>query len=169
MEYEVGRYYKVRCAKMVDEVGNFYFVPIIGEAHFDLQFGFKEKHYHIDGRFVGKDEHSRMTFEKGGLTNAVCSIEPSMSIFVVKDVVLKRRKCRRMVTGLRPPKRTDKDFYGRSKAEKYWNWYDKMVGKSCKGKRCPHLGTEMREQDGKLVCPLHNLIGDKETELIIAQ
>lgn len=34
-------------------------------------------------------------------------------------------------------------------------------------KAVPHFGTMMHERDGKLICPLHNLEGDIETELII--
>ena len=59
------------------------------------------------------------------------------------------------------------DYQGNRKGLVYWTWYKSMIGKSCKGRRCPHFGTMMHERDGKLICPLHNLEGDIETELII--
>lgn len=41
------------------------------------------------------------------------------------------------------------------------------VGKSCKGKKCPHFGTTMIEKDGVLICPLHNLKGSLKTSKIV--
>lgn len=46
-------------------------------------------------------------------------------------------------------------------------WYNSFLGKSCAGKKCPHLGTTMIEQEGKLVCPLHKLQGCLKTLKII--
>jgi len=47
-------------------------------------------------------------------------------------------------------------------------WYANYIGKSCKGRKCPHYGTHMLEVNGSLLCPLHHLKGDIETETIIA-
>ena len=46
-------------------------------------------------------------------------------------------------------------------------WYNSYIGKSCKGKKCPHLGQVMIEHGDRYVCPLHNLVGSKATETII--
>jgi uncharacterized Zn finger protein (UPF0148 family) len=42
-----------------------------------------------------------------------------------------------------------------------------MIGKSCKGKKCPHFGANMIEKNGELVCPIHNLKGDLKTLKIV--
>lgn len=63
----------------------------------------------------------------------------------------------RLTTGINPP----------THAKNYNDWYKSMIGKSCAGKKCPHLGTIMIEQDGVLVCPLHNLKGCPQKEVII--
>jgi len=155
---EVGKFYNVRCAEVKNgHTGTTYaFVPIIGFPHIDSQLGVDYKHYHIDGRFsTGKDIYP---VDENGKTNSILQTDTSQNwADFVSGEVIKRRKCRRLTTGIKPP----------PKAEKYNAWYLTMVGKSCKGKRCPHLGTVMHERDGKLVCPLHNLIGCPKKETII--
>jgi len=163
---EVGKFYNVRCAKMIRHANDFtYYMPIIGIAHDDNSFSSIGKHYHVDGRFVGKHEGQFIAFDKG-FTNNVCEFdgpfhkENPYRMFV-GDVVVRRRKCKTLLTGVKPP---DEAY----KKGKFAKWYNSMIGKSCAGKKCPHLGTTMHERDGKLVCPLHNLIGCIETEKIIA-
>lgn len=160
MSYEVGKFYKVRCVELVNMSGDVIgTVPIIGEKHADPQFGSKIPHYHIDGRFVREDS---IIFHKNGKTNSVVwagDFAPETYWFSYKagNIVYRRMKCKRATTGIIPPE-------GNSK---YKNWYDSFVGKSCKGKKCPHLGQEMIEENGVLVCPLHNLKGCAEKEVII--
>ncbi|WP_409012512.1 Rieske 2Fe-2S domain-containing protein [Arcicella rosea] len=50
---------------------------------------------------------------------------------------------------------------------KYYKWYDKFLGREVKDNICPHLGTKMVEQDGVLVCPLHNLKACQTSKIII--
>lgn len=165
MEYEVGKFYNVRCAKLLYGHGGFReFVPILGEVHKDIQIGVSWKHIHVDGRF------NSSFVNNVGLTNQILQydkIEGFESYFT--EIVFKRRKCIRAMTGLCPPNRYERDIFGNPKAEKYYTWVDSMIGKSCKGKKCPHLGTEMLVRDGKLFCPLHNLVGNIEKEIIIKQ
>ena len=155
----VGKMYNVRCA-IISEVGikNSVAVPIIGVEHIDN--GFTESdvplHYHIDGRFTKGGTGRFLDTDSNGLTNAIIYTKQSVGYAVLEIKVL-RRKCRRLTTGIKPP----------PKYKKYYEWYATFVGKSCKGKRCPHRGTTMLECNGKLVCPLHMLTGDKETEKII--
>lgn len=157
MAYEVGKYYKVVCMEhtCIEKGKKNIFVPIVDIWHKDAQFGADFFHYHIDGRFTDKyiDEHFDI---EDGYTNLVIDNRREYYYNAVGKVV-KLRKCRRLTTGLftfRTPKI-------------YWDWRNTMVGKSCAGKRCPHLGTEMSVIDGRLICPLHNLIGDIQTEKII--
>ena len=165
---EVGKFYYVKCAIMSNGERE-YFIPVIGEAHNDNQFGFKDKHLHIDGRFTTRQNHSELDINKEGLTNHVCSFDPSRSLFTIKEIVIKRLKCKRLTTGINPPNRKKLDWLGRKIKSKYYDWVDTMIGKSCKGKKCPHLGTMMLEKDGMLVCPLHNLKGCLTSEVIVCR
>jgi uncharacterized Zn finger protein (UPF0148 family) len=51
--------------------------------------------------------------------------------------------------------------------EKYEEWYLGFLGKHCKGRKCPHFGTDMIEKDGVLICPMHGLTADLKTLKII--
>ena len=160
----VGKYYNVLCAKLTDVFGEQRTVPIIGPEHKDVQFGFKDSHFHIDGRFTkGQGTNERFsnydTTDKG-YTAGVVSRQWVMEDSVITFCVL-RKKCRRLTTGvyrpdIPPPIRGFAD------------WHKNYIGKSCKGRKCPHYGTHMLEVNGSLLCPLHHLKGDIETETIIA-
>ena len=154
---EVGKFYKVPCAVLYNVFGEYKgCVPIIGEVHKDKQLGVDYFHYHIDGRFSSITDY--YTTDEYGKTNGIVSLEPIGDVLTFcKRIEIKKKKCKRLTTGIKPP----------PSAKKYWNWYITMVGKSCKGKKCPHLGVDMFEVNGTLVCPLHNLIGDSKTEKII--
>lgn len=150
----VGEYYNVMCAVM-DKNGKTEAIPVIGKEHKDIQFGVDYTHYHIDGRFK-----SRMV-DQNGLTNSIIPTEKEVSpgyYGVFTGIKVRRKKCIRLSIGIKPP----------SRKELYMTWYNSMVGKSCKGKKCPHLGTTMLEVNGHLVCPLHKLQGCPSTEKIIS-
>jgi hypothetical protein len=164
---EIGKMYNVKCAIMSNGESS-HIIPIIGEPHNDKQFGFSDKHYHIDGRFITKKDRNNYTVTEDGKTNAVCPLPPTSSYYKVVDIIIKKRKCFRLTTGINPPLRNETDFRGKPKAEKFWAWADTMIGKSCKGKKCPHLGTMMEEQNGMLLCPLHNLQGCITSEVIVS-
>jgi len=157
---QVGKFYNVRCAKIQPHGVKPEYVPVIGVVHQDKAFDFPHNHIHVDGRFIGKDGYFWVNSE--GKTNNVVHVdrvkENDAFSYRFIEFVIKRRKCFRLTTGIRPP----------NYAIRYWTWYKSMIGKSCAGKRCPHYGTKMHEQDGKLVCPLHNLVGDIETEVIVS-
>lgn len=163
MEYEVGKYYDVICALLQSKNSDIItIVPIIGIVHTDPQFGSLKPHYHIDGRFVTKKVQAEFDMD-GGRTNQAVWIEDGYSPYWnFKLTTTVRLKCKRLETGLIVDKITNHP-------KRYWWWYETMIGKSCAGKRCPHLGTEMLERDGVLICPLHNLIGDLKTEIIISK
>jgi hypothetical protein len=156
----VGKMYNVTCAEIKNNFNHitFAFVPVIGEKHKDPQFGFDLEHIHIDGRFATEKDY--LSVDKDGKTNSVLIFKKDQGTMnYVHQIVIKRRKCRRLSTGLKPP----------PQAERYNNWYDSMVGKSCAGKKCPHLGTTMREENGQLICPLHNLKGCPTSEVIVCR
>lgn len=152
---EVGRYYMVPCARVVEKATDKFlaYVPVIGKPHRDPQFGVAQEHYHIDGRFIHLG--NRFMLDDYGRTNKIISTQDESFEFAEQIVYMKKR-CIRLTTGINPP----------PGAKSYYEWYDTMVGKSCKGKRCPHLGTLMHERNGELVCPLHNLRGCINTETI---
>lgn len=158
---QVGKYYLVPVAILKYPNGVIDEVPIINILHKDKQFGKvgSEPHYHIDGRFRIKGYGNYNLIN--GHTNVV--IGPSHSIYnsyILQRVEVKKKKCIRILTGLQ--------IANRVTPPKTWaKWSDTMVGKSCKGKKCPHFGAKMIETDGKYICPLHNLVGDIATQKII--
>lgn len=162
---EIGKYYLVKCAIMSNGKRE-YLIPVIGEIHNDKQFGFAHRHIHADGRFCGSKVMYEINMDSNGKTNHVCTFPESNSMFTVQGFVNKKRKCKRLTTGIKPPiKHTN--VYGDPIESPFHNWVESMKGKSCKGKKCPHLGTKMFEENGVLVCPLHNLISDENHEVIV--
>jgi hypothetical protein len=155
---EVGKFYNVPCAVIKNHYNEIIcYVPVIGNPHNEKQFGFDHIHYHIDGRFTTESENN-YGVDENGKTNGIVVWGKNESVNrFAEDIVIKRRKCRRLTTGIKPP----------PNATPYWNWHKSMIGKSCKGKKCPHLGVDMFEKDSQLVCPLHNLKGCIKTEVII--
>jgi len=155
----VGNFYDVPCAEILMSDGRNYFIPVFDLLHTDKQFGFPHEHYHIDGRF---HVHPRMHHEfslHAGHTSAV--IVPNGQGYKFVGIVTKNVKCERLQTGIVIPQQpTEKQ---RPKVDLYEKWYQGYVGITCHGRRCPHLGTEMLEKNGKLVCPLHNLTADLQT------
>jgi hypothetical protein len=164
-EVEVGKFYLVKCAIMSDGKREF-LMPVFGEVHNDKQFGFPHKHIHADGRFAGTKEMNEVYMDDEGKTNHVLTFPGSSSPFTVQGFVNKVRKCKRLTTGIKPPRR-HRNAFGDPMQSPFNDWVDSMKGKSCKGKKCPHLGTKMFEENGILVCPLHNLISDEKHETII--
>ncbi len=158
---EVGKYYMFKCA-IVEVNMETLFVPVIGIPHKDLSFGPDIKHYHIDGRFT-RGRNGIYDTDKNGITNGFVAAEHHDFITAnLVDIVLKRIKCKRLTTGANPP---FANLWG--ELTKYALWYNTQLGKSCAGKKCPHLGTVMHEHDGKLICPLHGLHGDLVKQVII--
>lgn len=162
----VGKYYRVAHAVLEGAISHKKtYVPIIPNYHADPQFGVKEKHFHVDGRFkISKRMQRWYRVDERGKTNDILFISSDAPVYKFKKIIFLNRICIRTTTGIKPPPRT---LMGYGKNNKYWNWYNGFVGKQCKGKICPHKGTKMIEQDGKLVCPLHNLVADIEKEVIV--
>ena len=158
-KYVVGKYYRVKCVELLNKDKIVVaVVPVIGEPHSDAQFGLSAKHYHIDGRFLPNHNLKYIT-HKNGYTNHIIVFDEHDG-FHAGNVVFRILKCKRESTGLRfdadnvlPPKYTD--------------WYQSYIGRSCKGRRCPHMGQTMLENNGQLVCPLHGLTACIEKEVIV--
>lgn len=148
---EVGKFYNIRCA-IAQLHKRTVVVPIVGILHSDKHFGTTHKHYHIDGRF------SSEYVDKNGESNHIIFVDAPEYFFpALISIVIRRKKCVRATTGIIPP----------SNAHSYHKWYDSFVGKSCKGKKCPHFGHTMIEKDGILECPLHKLQGSVDNEIIL--
>ncbi len=147
----VGNYYNVTCAIVKCNHGQVKHIPVIGSEHRDPQFGSKIAHLHIDGRFAT----TFYTDDKGQTNTPVWTEGFYGEGFAGTTVV--RMKCKRLTTGLRVV----------DPGNPYKDWYTTMIGKSCAGRKCPHRGTHMLERNGRLLCPLHNLQGDIETETIV--
>lgn len=152
--FEVGKMYTVECAGYETPAGRVYWVPIIGPKHSDGQLGVKEQHYHVDGRFTN------MYVNQLGQTSTVLHVDHAREHRFI-GIEKRRKKCQRLTTGLPVPK-------GILRADNlYSRWYKSMIGKSCKGRKCPHYGQKMITVKGRLECPLHGLVGDPEKEVII--
>lgn len=159
VQCQVGKYYSVAHAILQTAYEIFLEVPIIPIFHSDKQFGVDFQHYHIDGRF-GMSSRVRFLYNvKNGTTNHI--VVNSEDVEIV-EIVYKRKRCLRVIGGIHPP------FHKTEfKDSKYAVWYTSMIGKSCKGKKCPHLGALMVDNGTDLVCPLHDLHGCRETETIV--
>lgn len=159
----IGREYLVAHAKlkMINRCDEIVFVPIIPLKHADLQFVFKDEHYHIDGRFDCNDAKTNAGFDiVGGVTNQIVILDeksPRHYAYKIIGIEYLVKKCLRKKTGIDPPKNSIL----------YNSWYDTYLGKSCAGKKCPHFGTQMITVKGKTFCPLHNLHADPIKEIIV--
>lgn len=154
---QLGKLYLVKCALMKSDWAS-YSIPVIGSFHRDQQLGFDKMHYHIDGRFTGKKNYFHREVDENGRTNHLVHNDPPGG-FQIKSIVYKKLICKRLTTGIKVPPPEE--------SRAYRKWYASMIGKSCKGRKCPHLGFTMQEENGRLVCPLHNLQGSLQTETII--
>lgn len=159
MDLIVGELYEVPCAALRWDDGRVYHIPVIDHFHADAQFGFPDKHYHIDGRFEMEPRMRHQLKVADGHTSSV--IVQRCSLYELMGISKRLVKCTGTVTGLRLPESGDN-------AALYQTWYDNYVGRDCRGRRCPHFGTEMLETDGRLVCPLHHLTADAHSLKIIS-
>jgi hypothetical protein len=164
-EFQVGEYYWRPCAEiMTIPDGRVYYIPIFDHLHSDVQFDFKEDHYHIDGRFEMEPRMKQQFNCWNGYTAAVIVPEHSSS-YSFLSISSTKVKCERTQTGLKIPDcPNEKQLL---KVKKYHSWYKSFIGKSCEGKKCPHFGTEMLEKGGYLVCPMHGLTADIKSLVII--
>lgn len=182
-ELKVGKYYSVVCAVMKHRNPLYdkkeYLVPILPVEHKDAQFNVNTPHYHLDGRFR-MPVLMRQAFEvKDGVTNCFITHKKHESFiqhyqysFLAHGFVVMKKRCIRQVAGINPPFKYRELPGGKwaidpDKPTLYGNWYKSMMGKSCKGRKCPHLGATMALVNGKLVCPMHNLMGCPEEEVIV--
>lgn len=164
MDYKVGRYYTVPVAEL-EHNGKFHYIPVIDFPHKDKRFDVTQMHYHIDGRFSISKKLERQFNISNGHTFTIIDCE-RWQPFQFKKIVHKRKKCIRGNTGLGLP--SSVPLYRVTKQVLNFNkFFKEYEGKSCKGKKCPHYGTEMTVVGNKLICPLHSLEGDAKTEIII--
>lgn len=177
----VGKFYQVPCAYLKKR--NVWH-PIIPILHNDKQFGTENSaynHYHYDLRFMSDSyllKYFPHEFDNYDIGFSFASDIPlRMNTIYIQDYEywktnpdhnwkskweFKRRKCFRTFTGiviLRP--------VIIKKYPKISKWYQDQIGKSCKGRICPHRQAPMIERDGVLECPMHGLIGCKDKEIII--
>jgi len=160
VEYQIGQSYTVTCTEIrLKEDGRAYAIPVFAQPHTDAQFNFPHEHYHIDGRFAMRPRMRHRLQMVNGYTRSI--ILPSGSeMYDFIGLTALELVCERQQSGL--------SFAGHNAdLSAYEKWYQGYLGQSCKGRRCPHLGTDMLEYDGKLVCPMHHLTADPVTHQII--
>lgn len=170
-ELHVGKRYMVAHARIKFSYGQMADIPVLPNKHTDKQFGYAAsfEHYHIDGRFdMPKSLTPYFRMEDNGKSNCVVYVDSSCvedtALYKVTDIVYKVRKCKRLTTGTMPPMLSRMT----GKKSEYLNWYNRYVGKSCRGKKCPHFGTNMIDKgDGVLVCPMHDIHASSKTLKVI--
>lgn len=163
MNYKKGQCYRVPCVKIRKDNGKIEWVPVVGEAHSDPQFGRHAvfNHFHVDARFVNITYVANIS--KSGTTHHVVYQDHPDLDYKVLDFRPRLRRCHRLVSAL-----LIRDYNYESTPALYMLWLKTMLGKKCKGTRCPHRGTEMIEVKGGLkVCPMHNLVACSKSEKII--
>jgi hypothetical protein len=154
------------CGIAVERRYLIYHIPVFNHLHRDPQFGFLHEHYHIDGRF---EIHPRMRhwfkIDKGYTLTVIVTHDEASYYF--QGITYRSLKCERQDTGLafseNPTEKQQKNL------KNYHEWYQGFIGKSCKGRRCPHYGTIMFEKNGLLVCPMHHLTADPLSLLVIPE
>lgn len=168
-ELVVGKIYSVCHARLLfrRRTTTKRLIPILPLLHKDTQFGADFMHYHIDARFHISNFLKEWFRIENGITNTaiIHHIEEYKKIvtYEVLGLTYINKKCIGLQTGVNPPIR--KKYSG---GLSLWAvWYESMIGKSCAGRKCPHLGTTMMKQGDRLVCPMHNLIGSVKKEVII--
>lgn len=138
-------------------------IPVFPHFHNDPQFSPAPKHYHHDGRFTYEKSFE---LDNGRTNSAIFETQQVKTFFfgetyTILDLIYIRKRCVRLSTGL--------DLTGLKPDNDFDKWYNSMIGKSCAGKKCPHYGTPMIDHGDHLQCPMHNLIGSKEDEVIISR
>ncbi len=152
---EVGKTYNVLC--IWGKLNNRGWYPVIPFLHRDKDF-FNLDHYHNETRFLS--EEKRISLNCDNRTASV--IDPDNKVRFGKMAV-RRMKCVSSEIGGLP-------LVAAGKRSLMHPWFEKMEGKPCKGKRCPHQGSNMVDRGhGLLECPLHGLFGDAKTERIISR
>lgn len=156
--YEIGKTYSIPCARVEHFAGKNYWIPVVGPKHSDPQFAGPKEHYHIDLRFIKRPAIFANITPFNTTTHVIWAGEyPN---YKVTGIAHRPRRCHRSNTALYP------QLFGETPL-KWAEWARSMVGKTCRGKKCPHRGVEMQECNGLLLCPLHNLVGDPDTGRII--
>lgn len=168
---KIGETYLVACVEVFNYFGGVVgYLPVIGILHNDKAFGVQINHYHIDGRFTRRGELG-LDIDGHGRTNNIMPVSRNnkthYSHWSRGKIKWMPRECLRKTTGIKPKSPEYLSSVHHPGQKRYSDWVNTMIGKSCAGKRCPHLGTTMKNRNGQLVCPLHNLIGDKKTNKII--
>ncbi|MFD0764482.1 hypothetical protein ACFQZI_06435 [Mucilaginibacter lutimaris] len=167
MNYVIGHRYEVPCAEVRwREDRRTYFIPVLGDQHSDPQFGFRESHYHIDGRFYMEPRMLHYFGLQQGRTSAVI-VPRSKTGYDFMKIVHRELICTGLMTGLLMPQIPTEDQ--KIQIGRYEQWYQGFIGKKCEGRKCPHLGTDMNEHHGLLICPLHDLVADIDSLEIIPQ
>ncbi len=154
-----GKMYLVAHAHIINKISDHHWadIPVIPIPHKDEAFApLVSEHYHLDMRFGMPTYVKHKYCIQDAKSNHPVLIEDWFAYYVEKIIYLPKR-CLRLNTGLNPPQ----------DAVKYNNWYKSMLGKSCAGKRCPHYGATMIEDNGKMYCPMHNLHADPLTLKVV--
>lgn len=160
-----GERYRVSCAeiRLVCD-GQIHFVPVFDHLHADPQFGFPHKHYHIDGRFY-LHPNIQHTFQVNNGHTAMVITPGKSSTYEFLAIGFHDLLCVETTTGLVIPTHPTKQQ--KPKLDQYKAWYQNFIGQKCEGRKCPHFGTEMLERSGQLVCPMHHLTADLQTQIIV--
>lgn len=156
-----GKTYLVAHAQIVSSFKTIWAnVPIIPILHKDEKFApHIGEHYHLDMRF-STPPYVKHKFVIDKSQSNVPVLKNDIYGFYIAEIIFLEKKCLRLNTSLKIPQTKS--------ADRYHEWYKSMIGKSCAGKRCPHYGATMIEDNGKIYCPMHNLHADPLTLKVVA-
>lgn len=181
----VGKFYLVPHVKLTSKEGETpILVPVINNYHEDPELGPNVGwHYHFDMRFfTPKGRLNYMRYMPGpfspipfkeGRTNLAAghrTIDGQWAM-VDKELIYKKRKCIRLITGVEPGYKKLVERHGHLPL--YYNsvkWRLKFDGMKAHNMRCPHQGFDLSQcpvKNGVIECPLHGLKFRKKTMTVI--
>jgi hypothetical protein len=156
----LGKYYLVPTIRAFGS-----WIPIVGNAHDDVELGIKQAHFHKDTRFLSVRKH------KAVLRDVGC-VEPYDMALIIqeqytdrREVVYTKMRCNReqLIFPAIPDLEKDKNF---PRFERIY-----MDKKLSKCQRCPHRGIDLRsipaDGNGVKICPGHGLAWNVETGALV--
>lgn len=159
--YRIGGMYRVPCIETkISGLSSLW--PILGSWHDDVDvIGFKDKHFHVDARFLNQRQWLAMANHVNGEDSVFSTVIIDSEIDPLGSVENRLRKCRRKCRREWPqyPHTRPRWLPKLEQAYRYKKIDSRLV--------CPHRGTSFQglkaDEAGCVTCPLHGLRFDCAT------
>lgn len=162
----VGRFYLVPCVRGVwaGILGRW---PVWGPKHEDEKFlHFPERHYHLDRRFIQKQHVDNASGQPLTEKNGLRGYDENKTLPAPE---YRRLKCQRIGTSTAFP--TQRALERTTFQDLYQHFSGHQCAKDGAGWICPHKGMRLAtisvRSDGNIQCPLHGLLIDAETGVVV--